>query len=114
MAATTAVGGAAALLARPSPALAAGRTLGSVAVEDGGAAGRSRSLEVPGARLHYEVRGRGPLLVLVPGRKGNADSFRSLAAARFGTSIVDLPGGHIGMVTHPVEFAGELLDALDR
>jgi pimeloyl-ACP methyl ester carboxylesterase len=39
----------------------------------------SGSLEVPGARLYYEVRGDGPLLVMVPGRKGTADSYQSVA-----------------------------------
>jgi len=36
-------------------------------------------LEVPGALLYYEVRGVGPLLVAVPGRKGNADGYQTLA-----------------------------------
>lgn len=31
-------------------------------------------LAVPSTRLHYEVRGAGPLLVLVPGAKGEADT----------------------------------------
>lgn len=35
-------------------------------------------LDVPGARLHYEVRGNGPLLVLV-GAPMNADAFAPLA-----------------------------------
>lgn len=36
-------------------------------------------LEAPGARLYYELRGAGPLLVLVPGASGEADSYRNLA-----------------------------------
>jgi acetyltransferase/esterase len=36
-------------------------------------------LEAPGARLYYEVRGGGPLLVLVPGAKGEADTYQHLA-----------------------------------
>lgn len=36
-------------------------------------------LHVPGARLYYEVRGDGPLLVLIPGAPGNARVFTALA-----------------------------------
>jgi pimeloyl-ACP methyl ester carboxylesterase len=36
-------------------------------------------LEVAGARLYYEVRGEGPLLVLVPGAKGEAGVYQDLA-----------------------------------
>jgi pimeloyl-ACP methyl ester carboxylesterase len=37
-------------------------------------------LEVPGARLYYETHGHGPLLIMVPGASGVADSFRPIAA----------------------------------
>ena len=37
-----------------------------------------RTLDVPGARLHYEVRGRGPLLAPVGAPMG-ADAFAPLA-----------------------------------
>ncbi|MGV9679909.1 alpha/beta fold hydrolase [Nocardia sp. NPDC003482] len=37
------------------------------------------TLEVPGARLYYEMRGEGPLLVLVPGANGDAHAFTGLA-----------------------------------
>ena len=33
-------------------------------------------LEVPGARLYYEIHGSGPLLLLVPGANGTADIFK--------------------------------------
>lgn len=36
-------------------------------------------LDVPGARLYYETRGSGPLLLMVPGANGNADVFTSVA-----------------------------------
>jgi pimeloyl-ACP methyl ester carboxylesterase len=36
-------------------------------------------LDVSGARLYYEVRGAGPLLVLVPGAKGEAGIYQRLA-----------------------------------
>ncbi|MFG2560364.1 alpha/beta fold hydrolase [Streptomyces sp. NPDC048496] len=37
------------------------------------------SLRVNGATLHYEVRGQGPLLLLIPGGTGGAASFGSIA-----------------------------------
>ncbi|WP_172383309.1 alpha/beta fold hydrolase [Streptomyces sp. MNP-20] len=37
------------------------------------------SLRVPGATLHYEVRGRGPLLLLIPGGSGGAAAFDGVA-----------------------------------
>jgi acetyltransferase/esterase len=33
-------------------------------------------LEVPGAQLYFETHGSGPLLLLVPGATGSADSFK--------------------------------------
>lgn len=39
---------------------------------------RTATLEVPGARLHYELRGKGPLLVLI-GAPMDANAFRPLA-----------------------------------
>jgi pimeloyl-ACP methyl ester carboxylesterase len=35
--------------------------------------------EVPGARLYYETRGTGPLLLLIPGANGDANVFPSLS-----------------------------------
>jgi acetyltransferase/esterase len=35
--------------------------------------------EVPGARLYYETRGAGPLLLLIPGANGDANAFPPLA-----------------------------------
>ncbi|MFI6697652.1 alpha/beta fold hydrolase [Streptomyces sp. NPDC050509] len=40
----------------------------------------SGTLAVPGARLHYEVRGEGPLLILIAGGNSDADVFGGLAA----------------------------------
>ncbi|MFI5805066.1 alpha/beta fold hydrolase [Streptomyces sp. NPDC051561] len=37
------------------------------------------TLRVPGATLHYEVRGRGPLLLLIPGGAGDAATFDGVA-----------------------------------
>lgn len=39
----------------------------------------SGSLRVPGATLYYEVRGRGPLLLLIPGGTGGAAAFDGIA-----------------------------------
>jgi acetyltransferase/esterase len=36
------------------------------------------TLKVPGAMLSYEVTGSGPLLILIPGATGSADSFKSV------------------------------------
>ncbi|KPC61379.1 alpha/beta fold hydrolase [Streptomyces chattanoogensis] len=40
---------------------------------------RTGTLEVPGARLHYEVRGSGPVLVLIHGGAGDAGVFHEIA-----------------------------------
>lgn len=37
----------------------------------------------------------------------------TVLAATIGKTIVDLPGGHVGLITHPAEFARALLDVLD-
>lgn len=36
-------------------------------------------LEVPGARLHYEAQGSGPVMLMVPGSNGAADVFRRVS-----------------------------------
>jgi len=36
-------------------------------------------LEVPGARLYFETHGSGPLLLMVVGATGSADSFKMVA-----------------------------------
>lgn len=41
----------------------------------------SGTLAVPGAQLYFEVRGTGPLLLLVPGGASDAEVFRDLADA---------------------------------
>ncbi len=40
---------------------------------------RAATLDVPGARLYYEVRGRGPVLVLIHGGAGDAGVFHEIA-----------------------------------
>jgi acetyltransferase/esterase len=39
------------------------------------------TLDVPGAILHYETQGSGPVLVLISGANGEAGIFKSLADA---------------------------------
>ncbi|ELS54851.1 alpha/beta fold hydrolase [Streptomyces viridochromogenes] len=53
------------------------------------------SLRVPGATLRYEVRGRGPLLLLIPGGAGGAASFDGVAddlAAEYTVATYDPRG----------------------
>ncbi|NVI90351.1 alpha/beta fold hydrolase [Actinomadura sp. BRA 177] len=39
----------------------------------------TQTLQVPGARLHYEVRGTGPLLLMIPGAPADAGALTELA-----------------------------------
>ncbi|MDA3645661.1 alpha/beta fold hydrolase [Saccharopolyspora indica] len=41
---------------------------------------RTGTAEVPGATLHYETRGTGPVLLLIPGGSGDAGIFDGMAA----------------------------------
>ncbi|MCA1693655.1 MAG: alpha/beta hydrolase [Actinobacteria bacterium] len=54
-------------------------------------------------------------LVLAGGRESKQQVTyqpNAVLAARFGKDIADLPGGHVGFVMHPAEFAAQLLDLL--
>ncbi|RNG34114.1 alpha/beta fold hydrolase [Streptomyces botrytidirepellens] len=42
---------------------------------------KTGTLKVPGATLHYEVRGSGPVLLMIPGGAGDAASYDHAAAA---------------------------------
>jgi hypothetical protein len=71
------------------------------------------NLEVPGARLHYETRGSGPLLLMVP--------FKALAehpAAQYtvlpGSSIIELPGDTSGLYATPANTHARLMQPLAR
>ncbi|WP_328747253.1 alpha/beta hydrolase [Streptomyces sp. NBC_00285] len=53
------------------------------------------TLEVPGARLYYETRGRGPLMLMIPGANGDADAFGMVAehlAAHYTVVVYDRRG----------------------
>lgn len=52
-------------------------------------------LEVPGARLYYESHGSGPLMLMIPGASGSADSFKGVTehlAARYTVVTYDRRG----------------------
>ncbi|MFJ9418077.1 alpha/beta fold hydrolase [Streptomyces sp. NPDC101227] len=56
---------------------------------------RTGTLQVPGARLYYEVRGRGPVLVLIHGGAGDAGIFHEVVdplAERFTVVVPDRRG----------------------
>ncbi|MCK7622279.1 alpha/beta hydrolase [Streptomyces sp. RS10V-4] len=82
------------------------------------------SLRVPGATLHYDVRGRGPLLLLIPGGTGGAAAFDGLVgdlAAEYtvatydprgmARSTLDDPGAEQRVAEH-ADDAFRLLEAL--
>jgi pimeloyl-ACP methyl ester carboxylesterase len=41
---------------------------------------RTETLQVPGASLYCEVRGSGPVLLMIPGGPMDADGFKEIAA----------------------------------
>ena len=52
-------------------------------------------LDVPGARLSYETNGSGPLLLMIPGATGSADSFKMVTehlTAQYTTVTYDRRG----------------------
>ncbi|NUW04680.1 alpha/beta fold hydrolase [Streptomyces sp. CAI 127] len=81
------------------------------------------SLRVNGATLHYEVRGRGPLVLLVPGGTGGAASFDGIAEdlAADGYTVVGYDPRGISRSTlddpdaeqHVAEHADDALRILD-
>lgn len=64
----------------------------------------SRSIDVPGARLHYEVRGRGPLLFVVGS---------PMAAAEFSPLAHAMADDHTVVTYDPRGFAGSPVDDPD-
>ncbi|WP_325065127.1 alpha/beta fold hydrolase [Streptomyces apocyni] len=63
------------------------------------------SLRVPGATLRYEVRGTGPLLLLIPGGSGDSGAFDHLGAAladRFTVATYDARGAARSPLEGPV------------
>lgn len=68
-------------------------------------------LEMPGARLYYETHGNGPLLIMVPGASGVADSFRPVAthlAAHYTVVLYDRRGFSRSQLDGPQDYAHRL------
>lgn len=73
-------------------------------------------LPVPGARLHLETRGSGPLLVCIVGGGGDAESFGALAealAGRFTVVSYDRRGFARSPVDGPVDDAARIAQDAD-
>jgi acetyltransferase/esterase len=68
-------------------------------------------LEVPGARLYYETHGSGPVMLMVPGASGTADSFRRVTehlAAQYTVVIYDRRGFSRSQLNGPQDYAHRL------
>jgi pimeloyl-ACP methyl ester carboxylesterase len=68
-------------------------------------------LEAPGARLYYETHGHGPLLVMVPGASGVADSFRPVTthlAADYTVVLYDRRGFSRSRLDGPQDYTHRL------
>ncbi|MFI9202923.1 alpha/beta fold hydrolase [Streptomyces sp. NPDC053048] len=63
---------------------------------------KTGTLAVPGARLYFEVRGAGPLLLLIPGGASDAEVFRDLAG--------ELAAGHRVVTYDPRGISRSRLD----
>jgi pimeloyl-ACP methyl ester carboxylesterase len=68
-------------------------------------------LEVPGARLYYETHGSGPVVLMVPGATGTADSFRRVTehlVAHYTVVIYDRRGFSRSQLDGPQDYAHRL------
>ena len=74
-------------------------------------------LGAPGARLYYETHGNGPLMLMVPGATGTADSFRKVTehlAAHYTVVLYDRRGFSRSKLDGPQDYAHRLeIDADD-
>src|SRR5262245_3157589 len=64
-------------------------------------------LEVPGARLYYETHGSGPVMVMIPGAIGTADSFRRVTehlAAHYTVVLYDRRGFSRSQLAGPQDY----------
>jgi acetyltransferase/esterase len=69
------------------------------------------ALDVAGARLYYETRGDGPLLIMIPGASGVSDSFRMVAAhlaERYTVVLYDRRGFSRSRLDGPQDYAHRL------
>jgi pimeloyl-ACP methyl ester carboxylesterase len=72
---------------------------------------RMSDLYVPGARLYYEIDGSGPLMVLIPGASGTADSFRRVSEqlkAHYSVAIYDRRGFSRSALDGPQDYGRRL------
>lgn len=68
-------------------------------------------LEVPGARLYYEIHGSGPLMLTIPGASGTGDAFRRVAehlAAVYTVIIYDRRGFSRSQLDGPQDYTHRL------
>ena len=73
-------------------------------------------LEVPGAHLYYETHGRGPLMIMIPGASGVADSFRMVAThlgTHYTVAIYDRRGFSRSQLDGPQDYAHRLQTEAD-
>jgi pimeloyl-ACP methyl ester carboxylesterase/SAM-dependent methyltransferase len=74
--------------------------------------------QYPAAELDLDVlKAHAGRIVLAAGREGKGFPAHDVVAElgnALGCDVVELPGGHVGFVAHPAEFARELLPRLDR
>ena len=72
-------------------------------------------LEVPGARLYYETRGSGPLLLMVPGASGEAGIFKKVTeplAASYTVLTYDRRGFSRSQLDGPQDYDRRLIEQL--
>ena len=73
-------------------------------------------LEVPGARLYYETQGSGPVMLMVPGASGTAESFKSVRehlAAHYTVVIYDRRGFSRSQLDGPQDYDHRLATDAD-
>jgi len=78
---------------------------------------QTRILEVPGARLYYETHGSGPVMLMIPGAAGTADSFRRVTehlAEHYTVVLYDRRGFSRSKLDGPQDYGHRLeTDAYD-
>jgi pimeloyl-ACP methyl ester carboxylesterase len=73
-------------------------------------------LDVPGARLYYEIHGSGPTLVMIPGAGGTGGVFRMVTehlAARYTVAIYDRRGFSRSQLAGPQDYRRRLATDAD-
>lgn len=106
-----AAAGTAAGTALLGPLASPGGGSASAAERQPGALGVPGILEVPGAALYYEMHGSGPLMLMVPGAAGSADSFRMVTeylAANYTVVIYDRRGFSRSQLRGPQDYQHRL------